>query len=178
MPLRLGGSFLLARCPTSDLRQRAGLRGAAPARLQDHPLPEAREYGQLMLHELRKVIPSSRRVDMLERGPVLVELPGDDSPADGRAGRLAVRRAARRAVADGLIGFDPQAEDKLLAAICYLHSHLPEHQLARLRRSASGGRAVGARGPTRASNRRHAPRASGAGRLSLRYRAARLRRIP
>ena len=38
-------------------------------RLRAHPLPEAREYGELMLHELRKVIPSFlRRVDVAERG--------------------------------------------------------------------------------------------------------------
>ena len=28
-----------------------------------------------------------------------------------------------------LVDFDPEAEDKLLAAICYPHSHLPEDQL-------------------------------------------------
>jgi hypothetical protein len=28
-----------------------------------------------------------------------------------------------------LTDFDPDAEDKLLAAVCYAHSHLPEHQL-------------------------------------------------
>ena len=38
-------------------------------RLRAHPLPEARLYGDLMLHELRKVIPSFlRRVDIAERG--------------------------------------------------------------------------------------------------------------
>ena len=38
-------------------------------RLRAHPLPEARDYGELMLHELRKVIPSFlRRVDIAERG--------------------------------------------------------------------------------------------------------------
>ena len=38
-------------------------------RMRAHPLPEARDYGELMLHELRKVIPSFlRRVDLAERG--------------------------------------------------------------------------------------------------------------
>ena len=38
-------------------------------RLRSHPLPEARAYGDLMLEELRKVIPSFlRRVDLPERG--------------------------------------------------------------------------------------------------------------
>ena len=38
-------------------------------RMRSHPLPEARHYADLMLHELRKVIPSFlRRVDLPERG--------------------------------------------------------------------------------------------------------------
>src|SRR5205823_12437792 len=38
-------------------------------RMRAHPLPEARSYAQMMLDELRKVIPSFlRRVDQPERG--------------------------------------------------------------------------------------------------------------
>ena len=38
-------------------------------RMRAHPLPEARHYADLMLHELRKVIPSFlRRVDVADRG--------------------------------------------------------------------------------------------------------------
>jgi len=38
-------------------------------RMRAHPLPEARTYADLMLHELRKVIPSFlKRVDLPERG--------------------------------------------------------------------------------------------------------------
>ena len=38
-------------------------------RMRAHPLPEARQYAELMLHELRKVIPSFlRRVDLADRG--------------------------------------------------------------------------------------------------------------
>ena len=38
-------------------------------RMRAHPLPEARDYADLMLHELRKVIPSFlRRVDLADRG--------------------------------------------------------------------------------------------------------------
>ena len=38
-------------------------------RMRAHPLPEARQYAELMLQELRKVIPSFlRRVDIAERG--------------------------------------------------------------------------------------------------------------
>jgi thymidylate synthase ThyX len=100
-------------------------------RLRAHPLPEARECGELMLHELRKVIPSFlRRVDLPDRGgrwttylattrqrtTELVEsLFAEDTPAT--------------APTVTLVDFDPDAENKLLAAICYPHSHLPEQQL-------------------------------------------------
>ena len=37
--------------------------------MRSHPLPEAATYAELMLHELRKVIPSFlRRVDLPDRG--------------------------------------------------------------------------------------------------------------
>jgi thymidylate synthase ThyX len=100
-------------------------------RLRAHPLPEARECGELMLHELRKVIPSFlRRVDLPDRGgrwttylattrqrtAELVEsLFAEDTPA--------------AAPSVTLVDFDPDAENKLLAAICYPYSHLPEPQL-------------------------------------------------
>jgi len=124
-------------------------------------MPEAREYGELMLHELRKVIPSFlRRVDVPERGgrwstylattrqrtAELVETLFADEPA-----------AAAPSVT--LVDFDPDAENKLLAAICYPHTDLPESQL--LDRVATLGAAerlalvrayVGER-----ENRRHKP---------------------
>jgi thymidylate synthase ThyX len=130
-------------------------------RMRAHPLPEAREYADLVLHELRKVIPSFlRRVDVPERG--------------GRWSRYLERtRTDTAAVVEELLGgspvdavpevslvdFDPEGEDKLLAAICYAHSTLPETQLLeRVRRLGSDERAallrayVGER-----ENRRHKP---------------------
>jgi thymidylate synthase ThyX len=100
-------------------------------RMRSHSLPEAREYADLMLHELRKVIPSFlRRVDLPDRGgrwseylsstrtntAMLVEQLMGDAPVDVAA-------------EVELVDFDPDAEEKLLAAICYSHSSLPEHQL-------------------------------------------------
>jgi thymidylate synthase ThyX len=100
-------------------------------RMRAHPLPEARHYADLMLHELRKVIPSFlRRIDIPERG-------GEWSAY------LADTRTATTDLVDRLFGdvptdpvpevqlvdFDPDAEHKLLAAICYSHSHLPESTL-------------------------------------------------
>jgi thymidylate synthase ThyX len=100
-------------------------------RMRSHPLPEARHYAELMLHELRKVIPSFlRRVDLPDRGgrwsnylastrehtSELVQSLFGDTPVDA-------------APAVQLVDFDPDAEDKLLAAICYPHTQLPEAQL-------------------------------------------------
>ncbi len=100
-------------------------------RMRAHPLPEARHYADLMLHELRKVIPSFlRRVDLADRGgrwsnylsttrertAELVESMLGSTPVD-------------QVPAVQLVDFDPDAEDKLLAAICYPHSNLSETQI-------------------------------------------------
>jgi len=130
-------------------------------RMRAHPLPEARRYADLMLHELRKVIPSFlRRVDLADRGGRWSEY-------------LATTRADTAELVEQLFGdvpnddvpevvltdFDPEAEDKLLAAICYSHSHLPESVLLdRVRQLGVDERAalirayVGDR-----ENRRHKP---------------------
>ncbi len=71
-------------------------------RLRAHPLPEARDYGELMLHELRKVIPSFlRRVDVAERGGRWSTYLATHASADGSARRVAVRRRGRRAGSGG-----------------------------------------------------------------------------
>ena len=68
-------------------------------RMRGHPLPEARRYADLMLVELRKVIPSFlTRVDLPERGGVWTEYlhgsPGGDG--DSRPGAVAGRGARTR----------------------------------------------------------------------------------
>jgi thymidylate synthase ThyX len=130
-------------------------------RMRSHPLPEARHYAELMLFELRKVIPSFlRRVDLPDRGVAW-------------SGYLTGTREATSAVADRLFGgvrpeavpgvvltdWDPDAEVKLVAAALYPHTALPEHQVVeRVRSLAAHERAevlrayVGDR-----SNRRHKP---------------------
>ena len=98
-------------------------------RMRSHPLPEARAYADLILEELRKVIPSFlQRVDRPDRGgawseylaanraatiervldllPDLVT-PEHDVPG-GPAGSPSV----------DLVDFDPDGEDKVVAAIC------------------------------------------------------------
>ena len=106
-------------------------------RMRSHPLPEARSYADLMLEELRKVIPSFlRRVDVAERG-------GEWSAylAENVANTTAViERLWPDAfeVTDGpdtpevhLVDFDPEGEDKLLAAICFASSTLSEAEAIR-----------------------------------------------
>ncbi len=130
-------------------------------RMRANPLPESREYAELMLHELRKVIPSFlRRVDLPERGGRWSEYfatTRNDTAAlvEELFGSTPVDAAAEVELVD----FDPEAEEKLLAAICYSHSTLPEHQLLeRVRRLGVDERVsllkayVGDR-----ENRRHKP---------------------
>lgn len=100
-------------------------------RMRSHPLPEARRYADLMLHELRKVVPSFlRRVDLPDRGgrwsEYLAATRTDTSElVEELFGSVPVNPVAEVELLD----FDPEAEDKLLAAICYSHSHLPESQI-------------------------------------------------
>jgi thymidylate synthase ThyX len=100
-------------------------------RLRAHDLPEAREYGELMLHELRKVIPSFlRRVDIAERGGRWTAYLATTRQRTAElVESLFATEPVAAAPAVTLVDFDPDAEDKLLAAICYPHSHLPERQL-------------------------------------------------
>jgi thymidylate synthase ThyX len=100
-------------------------------RMRAHPLPEARQYAELMLRELRKVIPSFlRRVDLDERGVIW-----SDYLATGRS---AMEEVARKFFVDEepegveevtLRDWDPDGETKMLAAMLYPYSHLPEHQI-------------------------------------------------
>ena len=130
-------------------------------RMRAHPLPEARAYAEMMLTELRKVIPTFlRRVDIPDRGGVWSQYLADNASntadlVDEYFGIVDPEPAAEVTLVD----FDPDGEDKLLAAICYSSSHLPESQLlARVRSLSHVQRValitayVGQR-----SNRRHKP---------------------
>jgi thymidylate synthase ThyX len=129
--------------------------------MRSHPLPEARAYAQMMLDELRKVIPSFlKRVDLPDRGGAWSDY-------------LDVNRRSMERLAEDLLGdeapeprpmvtlvdFDPEAEDKLVAAALYPHTALPEDQvLARVQAMSGEDKLavlkayVGERG-----NRRHRP---------------------
>jgi thymidylate synthase ThyX len=99
-------------------------------RMRSHPLPESRAYADLMLRELRKVIPSFlKRVDLDDRGVAwstylattrnAVEdiahqlFPVGDTPPDEGAGVQ-------------LLDWDPDGEVKLVTAMLYSHTHVSE----------------------------------------------------
>jgi thymidylate synthase ThyX len=102
-------------------------------RMRSHPLPEARAYADLMLTELRKVIPSFlKRVDLDDRGvawstylastrSAVAELAERVFPGGGEpeAGRPDVE----------LVDFDPDGEVKLVTSILYPHVHVAEATL-------------------------------------------------
>jgi len=135
-------------------------------RMRAHPLPESRAYADMMLTELRKVIPSFlARVDRVDRGgawsayletnrkameSVAEQLLAEDTEAD-------VDAADRPMVT--LVDFDPDGERKVVAAMLYPYSHLSEDAL--LRRvdamSADERRSVVRAYCGDRSNRRHKP---------------------
>ena len=131
-------------------------------RMRSHPLPESRAYADLMLHELRKVIPSFlKRVDLADRGVAWSEYFGANRAAmDEVAARLFPSDVAADDVATvTLVDFDPDAEIRLVTAMLYPHTHLPESQVEATVRAMSAEERlavvrayVGER-----NNRRHRP---------------------
>ena len=108
-------------------------------RMRGHALPEARQYADMMLTELRKVVPSFlKRVDVADRGGkwtnYLIERQQQTLEfVDEYFGALDPEETQEVVLTD----FDPEGEDKLLAAICYSSSHLSEQQLLKEVRSLS-----------------------------------------
>jgi thymidylate synthase ThyX len=132
-------------------------------RMRSHPLPEARTYADLMLHELRKVIPSFlKRVDLSDRGVAWSTYMASTSSAmDELTERLfpAETVTADEAPVVTLVDYDPDAEVRMVTAMLYAHARLPERQIeARVRAMSAQDRLdvvkayVGDR-----ANRRHRP---------------------
>jgi thymidylate synthase ThyX len=116
-------------------------------KMRSHPLEEARFYADLMLGELRKVIPSFlQRVDVSDRGGEWSAYFADTRTQTGRilnrlwpdvaAGRGAERLGAETGEVR-LVDFDPEGEDKLLAAICFAQSTMGEDEALRRVRALS-----------------------------------------
>ena len=100
-------------------------------RMRAHPLPEARTYAQLMLTELRKVIPSFlRRVDQPDRGIVWSDyLESNRIAMDEFAAELFADEAPQPVPEVVLTDWDPAGEDKMLAAMLFPYTDLPESQI-------------------------------------------------
>lgn len=131
-------------------------------RMRSHALPEARQYADLMLTEMRKVIPSFlRRVDVPERGGRWSEyLATTRRETAETVQRLFADSVVEPAPSVQLVDFDPEGEDKVLAAICYSHTNLSEQQLMdRVRLMSTDERIalMKAYVGDRSANRRHKP---------------------
>jgi thymidylate synthase ThyX len=130
-------------------------------RMRANPLPEARAYADMMLTELRKVIPSFlARVDRPDRGGAWSAYLEDTRAAmEEVAGKLFAADDPEPRPAVTLVDFDPDAEDKLLAAMLYPYIELPEDQiLAKVRTLSGDERAAVVRAYVgERTNRRHKP---------------------
>ncbi len=109
-------------------------------RMRAHPLPEARNYADLMLHELRKVIPSFlQRVDVPARGGEWSDYLASTRDRTARiVSHLWPELGPLEApVRDGgepevvLLDFDPDGEEKVLVAACFSHLGCSEREAAR-----------------------------------------------
>jgi thymidylate synthase ThyX len=130
-------------------------------RMRVHPLEEVRSYADLMLGELRKVIPSFlKRVDRADRGgrwSAYLQATHDATAA--LAERLLAEATAEGRPEVVLTDFDSDGEVKVVAAALYAASDLPDDQLLRIARAMSADQRaavlrayVGER-----ENRRHKP---------------------
>lgn len=133
-------------------------------RMRADALPEVRSYADLMLTELRKVIPSFlTRVDRPDRGGEWTQYFSDrQSQMTDLLGRLfedVDTHVSPESPSVHLVDFDPRGEDKILAAICYSFLGISEEAINRkiaamtpLQRSELMSTYVGDR-----RNRRHRP---------------------
>ena len=130
-------------------------------RMRAHPLEEARECADLMLEELRKVIPAFlTRVDVSDRGGTWSEyIANARNSTASVADALLEQMLGTPAEEVTLTDFDPDGEVKIVGAALYAVSDLPDGQLQAIaRRMSPDERAqvlrayVGDR-----SNRRHKP---------------------
>ncbi|MFZ5786128.1 MAG: FAD-dependent thymidylate synthase, partial [Acidobacteriota bacterium] len=130
-------------------------------RLRASPLAESRDLAERILAELRKVVPAfTRRLDQEDRGGVWVEyLRATRCATADVAAHVLAGVTSKAAPEVRLVDFDPDGEDKVLAAILYRNSHLDDRRLLEVARGLDADRRaallhayVGER-----SNRRHKP---------------------
>ncbi len=100
-------------------------------RMRAHPLVEVRAYAELMLAELRKVIPAFlRRVDLPDRGVAWSSYLAETRDATARvAAEVLVEDAPPPRDEVTLTDFDPEGEVKVVAAALYAVSDAPDDRL-------------------------------------------------
>jgi thymidylate synthase ThyX len=133
-------------------------------RMRAHPLPEVREYAQMMYDELVKVIPSFlKRLDVPERGVAWTKYLADTRSAT-RSLLQSMDAADDEASASvdemvRLVGFDPEGETRVLEAIVFANSAGSHEESAQRvnAMSANERRAVFASYVGERGNRRHRP---------------------
>jgi thymidylate synthase ThyX len=130
-------------------------------RMRAHPLREVRDYGDLMLAELRKVIPAFlRRLERPERGGVWSRYLAETAHATAAvAARLLAGIEPEPRPEVTLTDWDPDGEVKVIAAALYAVSRLPDDQLLAVARKLGPEerRQVLEAYVGRRENRRHKP---------------------
>ena len=130
-------------------------------RMRAHPLLEVRAYADLMLAELRKVIPAFlRRVDLPDRGTAWSSYLSETRQETARvAAELLPDDAVVPRDEVTLTDFDPEGEVKVVAAALYAVSDAPDDRLLDVARKLTEDerRAVLAAYVGRRTNRRHRP---------------------
>lgn len=108
-------------------------------RMRVHPLQEARDYADMMLSELREVIPAFlRRVDVPERGGVWSKYLADSAQAtQSIAANISSTGPASSGPDVKLVEWDPEAETKVVAAALFPYSDLPDDRLLEIAGSMS-----------------------------------------
>ena len=94
-------------------------------RMRSHPLPEASEYAEMILSELRKVIPSFlKRVDMPDRGQQTSDYMSDtrERLIDLSENYFPKTKTPLPHPTVDLTDYDPDAEVKLIASSLYPHT--------------------------------------------------------
>jgi len=130
-------------------------------RMRAHPLREVRDYADLMLVELRKVIPAFlKRLERPERGGVWSRYLAETAQATAAvASRVLEGIEAEPRPEVTLTDFDPEGEVKVVAAALYAASRLPDDQLLAVARKLGPEerREVLEAYVGRRENRRHKP---------------------
>lgn len=127
------------------------------------PLPEAQQYSELILTELRKVIPSFlRRVDVPDRGGAWADYMADTRRAMETVAYEVLAGDEREGTSGPsvtLTDWDPDGELKMVAAMLYPYTSMPEQRiLERVRQMSTEDRLSVIRAYTGdRTNRRHKP---------------------